>query len=766
MNMLILTEKPLVAQQFAKAVGAKFAKDCYRTPDGRYIITWAVGHLLEIDNSALPQKWNIADLPIFPERFNYVPQGKTEKAKSEARARLSAIRRLLKEADSVALSTDAGREGELIGRLILHHAGWRSWDRTYRFWTSESLTPQVVREELRKMKPASAYDSLYRSALARQHADWIVGINLTRALTTKISDTFRTRGELFSLGRVQTAVLMVLAERELAIKNFKPEPYYTVHGTFTTKTNKPFTLSLIGSSAVEKFPSTADRSLTPEEEAEQEEEKKRKSLQHRLSPYRFKRERDAQQVIRLLPRTFTVVEARRTEVRVAPPRLFSLTELQSEANRLWKWSLKKTLDVAQSLYERHQLISYPRSDSEYLGNANRELILSVLKKLNYPDPVKAVRRVGRHVFDDSKLTDHHAIIPNNPKKGKNLTPDEEKLYDLIVARTFAAFEEAGTDEKLILVLEAEGFRFAASGRAETKEGWRKWYRPYLRKPAELTLPPLKQGDTASLATAKVHKGQTQPPPRFSEGSVAKNLMRNVWRYVKDQQLRRVLREADGIGTPATRPEIVETLKRRNYIRIVRNKIQVENKGLQVAALVKKLELPLGDIALTATWEHYLGTIARGKGTYEEFIASIKKSVAQQVNIIKKSDKIIEKLFSNVLALSVKCPFCGAPLISGAKGAFCSKECGFRLFRETYGRKLTDQDMEKLIAEGRIGPLTLRSKAGKPYQGILVLDGKTGRISLEFPRQQKRSRTFQRKRKTNSRNLRSKAASQRQKSHRN
>ncbi|MBX6424096.1 type IA DNA topoisomerase [Thermosulfurimonas sp. F29] len=749
MSTLILTEKPLVAEQFAKALRAKFDRDCYRTPDGRYTITWAVGHLLEIDDAVAPQgEWSLADLPIFPAKFRYAPRGGNEKKRREAKERLEAIRKLLREADRVVIATDAGREGELIARLILHHAGWRNWDRTYRFWVSESLTPEVVRDGLASLKPASAYDDLYRSALARQHADWIVGINLTRAVTAKVREVFGVRGELFSLGRVQTAVLAVLAERELAIRNFKPEDFWTVHASFETRGHK-FTLPLVGGETVLKYPEVSDRELSPEEEAEAEAEKETaeraptKGKRFSLAPYRFKRERDAKEVVRSLPLTFTVIEARRTKVRVPPPRLFSLTELQSEANRLWGWSLKKTLDVAQSLYERHQLISYPRSDSEHLGDANRGLILGVLRKLGHPDPDGAVRRAGKHVFDDSKLTDHHAIIPNDSKEGKRLTPDEEKLYDLIVARTFAAFDEAGEDEKLTLVLEAGGYRFAASGRAEVKEGWRRWYRPYMRKPAELALPPLKEGERVLRREIKVSRGRTQPPPRFTEGSIAKSLMRNVWRYVKDARLRKVLREADGIGTPATRPEIVETLKRRNYIRVARERVHVTDRGLQVAALCQKLALSVGDIALTAVWETMLSRIAQGQGDYESFMRQIKKSVAQQVERIKKADSTFKELFESALSLSVSCPACGARLVVGAKGAFCSRECGFRLFRRVYGRDLSDREMEELIAKGRLGPKTLRSKAGRSYQGILILDKKTGRVSVEFSRKRevKKEKSF-------------------------
>ncbi len=557
---VILTEKPSVAKDIAKALGS-FVQGKDHIKAGEYVIVWAVGHLLEIDDRIAPEKWDLESLPIFPERFLY-------KAKN---SHFFAVKKVLAQAREVIVATDAGREGELIARLILMHSGWKAWDRTWRLWTSKALTPEVARKELKALKPIKEFDSLFWSALARQHADWLVGINLTRAVSLK------ARNGVWSVGRVQTPTLALIVKRTIERENFKPQPYFVIKGVFS-KDGKVYEGLLVF-----------------------------KEKEERLS------EEKAKQILKELEKESTgevaeVVEERKREY--APP-LFSLTSLQRRANEKFGWSASKTLAVAQRLYEELKCISYPRTDAQHLSEENKELVKEVLKKLGREDLIESVEKVGKRVFDDSKLTDHHAIIPLD-RLPQDANEDDRKLYKLIKNRFFAVFMPPFEYISFKVITKLGKYEFVSYGRKVLALGWRKV------EPLEETQPDLsflRKGDRVKKEKVLAQKKFTEPPPAYTEGSLLKEM------------------ERLSLGTPATRSSIIETLKERGYVFLKGKSLIATEKG---KALIKFLEgRKIIQPELTSEWEKKLESIytkRQGKKGYDEFLQEIKPFVKEELQL--------------------------------------------------------------------------------------------------------------------------------------
>jgi DNA topoisomerase-3 len=556
----ILTEKPSVARDIAKALGS-FLQNKDHIKAGEYVIVWAVGHLLEIDDSVAPQKWDLESLPIFPERFLY-------KARN---SHFFAVKKILSQAREVIVATDAGREGELIARLILMHSGWKAWDRTYRLWTSKALTPEVVRRELKALKPIREFDSLFWSAIARQHADWLVGINLTRAVSIKAGNG------VWSVGRVQTPTLALIVRRTVERENFKPQPYFVIKGVFN-KDGKVYEGLLVF-----------------------------KEKEERLS------EKKAREIVKELEKESTgeVVAFQEERKREYAPPLFSLTSLQRRANEKFGWSASKTLAVAQRLYEELKCISYPRTDAQHLSEENRELVKEVLKKLGREDLVENVDKVGKRVFDDSKLTDHHAIIPLD-RLPKSASDDDKKLYELIKNRFFAVFMPAFEYLSQKVITKLGKYEFVSYGRKVLSLGWREV------EPLEETQPDLgflRKGDRVKKEKVLAQKKFTEPPPAYTEGSLLKEM------------------EKLSLGTPATRSSIIETLKERGYIFLKDKSLIAAEKG---KALIKFLEgRKIIQPEMTSEWEKKLESIytqKQGKKGYEEFLEGIKGFVEEELQL--------------------------------------------------------------------------------------------------------------------------------------
>jgi len=625
-KILLLCEKPSVARDFVKALEPL---EKFRSFDGffegaRYIIVWAYGHLCDLkepeDYDQALKEWSLETLPIIPQRFEY-------KVLKQGAKQFKIIKELLRKVDSVYICTDCGREGELIARLILYQAGWKDWSKVYRFWTSEALTPEVIRKTLAKVKKASEFDRLFKSALARQWADWLVGINCTRAVSCKY-------GDLFTVGRVQTAVLSLIVEREAEIKNFKPIPYYNVQGFFAKGSD-----SFIGL----YFEKKRSKEVEKEEEYEEELEKENKEEAEEGIHSRFAiREKEVAERITsaIKGKTAIVKEVRSRIVSEKPPLLFSLTTLQQEANRLFGFSADKTLSLCQSLYEKHHLLSYPRTEAQHLDPAQAKECMRLLRELSQVfkfDLGKCTVDAGnKRIFDLAKLTDHHALIPQGVPKSP-LTEDEKKIYELVCKRFIAAFYPDCKYRKTEVELEVEGYSFLARGNVLVDAGWREIYGGLK---SDVLLPFLREGERLKVVDGKVVKKQTQPPPRFTDATLLE-VMRKAYKVIKDEGLREVLKESAGLGTPATRAEILKKLQEKRYV-VKSGKHLVPTPKAEFLVKVLKGE-KVADVSYTAIWERELERIAKGEvGGVSHFLEDVKQYVVEFLERVKRSDVVYQK----------------------------------------------------------------------------------------------------------------------------
>lgn len=619
-NVVVLTEKPDVAKDlshiFSQIFKAQVKKENGFFRVNNFFITYAFGHLVEIDDTPFSGKWKLEELPLLPEKFSYriIPAKKKQ---------FSIIKSLLLKTDEVYIFTDAGREGELIARLILKLAGYKG--KAKRFWTSEALTEEVVRKELKNMKDISFYDDLYYSALARQHADWIVGINFTRLATLKnphsnsLQNKFQKQ-KVWSVGRVQTPVLKLLVDRENEIKNFKPEAYFVVTAEFE-KNNIRYSGYLTKSFVTKNFENSQKAQTDISEQTngseETSEEEKKEEKTFRLSL------REVQKIFEQLKKEKKgkITFIKKALQKEPPPLLYSLTSLQKDANRFFGFSLKKTHDLAQKLYEKYKCISYPRTDSSYLGEEAKPLVAQILKKLGKPELVPEINKTGKRVFDSSKLTDHHALIPLN-KLPPNASEDEKKLYDLILRRFLCAFMGDFKYYQTNVITSVSELHFFTQGKEIVDYGWLKCYLDtefYKEKTKEKKLPPLKEGDLVVKVKEEVQKKYTQPPPRYTEASLVAKM------------------EKLNLGRPSTRDSIVETLLTRNYIFKKKKTLIPTEKAFVLVEMFKNN--PVSSPEMTGHWETELENIYLKKQNYQgylNFINKIKNFVKEAVKEFKTS----------------------------------------------------------------------------------------------------------------------------------
>ncbi len=581
---LILAEKPSQAMDLARGLGHFERRDGY-LENSKYIITWAYGHLLEVDTEKIAGGFR--NYPVFPEKFRY----RMIKGGSK---QFRIIKDLLKKVDTVVEAGDPGREGELISRLILEHANFRG--KILRFWVSEALTPEVVKKGFSTLRDGAEFDSLYQSALARQHADWLVGINLSRAFTLTVNNR-----EVWSIGRVQTPVLSMLVKREKEIREFRPEEYYIVEAYF----NRGYRGKLI--TAREKG-----------NEVNKEDDR----------AFRLKKEEAEKIAKEVSGQKGIITEVKRKRVREKPPLLHSLTSLQREANEIYGFKAQETLNIAQSLYEK-KLITYPRTESQYLGETEdtKRLASRVLESLGKDSLIPRVWKVGKRVFDSSKLTDHHAIIPM-PTTPDKLREKEDKVYRLIRRRFIGAFMDDYLYESITVITKVKNHFFFTRGKSNLFLGWRELY-PGAK---EDNLPFLREGARVVVENARAIQKFTQPPPRYTESSILK-AMEKAHTFVNDENLKKVLRENSGIGTPATRAGIIETLIRRGYVARKRKKLIPTKKGFYLAGKVQEKEIASPE--MTAFWEQKLEDIRERKNTYFSFIAEIKEFTEKAIRELKR-----------------------------------------------------------------------------------------------------------------------------------
>ncbi len=704
MKTLILTEKPSVARDFAKALNVNGKRDGYLESDS-YVLTWAVGHLVELFEpeayDAKWAKWDLATLPIIPEEFRYRPI-------KQSQDQLKVIGGLLARPDieRLVIATDAGREGEVIARTVLNHAGLRPEIKTYRFWTSQALTPEVIQQGLAQLKPASSFERLWHAGQARQMADWLVGMNGSRAASIKLRD-------LFSVGRVQTAVLALIVDRFLERESFVPEPFWQLKVCFSGAKGRWW------------------------------------GTWYNAAGARFDTVEAANELVqRLAGAAATVTSLKKQKKKQAPPPLYSLTELQREANQRFGFTAKHTLDVAQQLYEARKCLSYPRTDSQVMGSQNVELVSGIIRRLNasYADyfegvDPKLVNVSNKRVFNDAKLTDHHALIPL-AQLPLNATTDESRLYFLVLKRFAAAFHPDCEYEQTDVITEAAGETFRTRGRVILKQGWQVVYKgEEVEKPEtadddddQAELPPLKEGDAATVAKTDLVERHTSPPARYTEALLLKD-MSSPAKYVSEADLKKVYRGDVGLGTQATRAQIIETLIDRKYVTRQKKYLDATSKGIHLIKTLRGFETAaiLASPEETARWEQRLESIAQGQEGPSGFMSAIKGFVSGLVEEFKAG--AVAVYAENALG---SCPACGGLVSATEKAYGCTNwreengGCRFVLWKTIAGRAIEAETVQQLLNEKRTAVLEgFTSKQGKSFAAALKLEQKDGRWQASF-----------------------------------
>lgn len=725
MKTLILTEKPSVARDFANALKGSKAADGHIESDD-YVITWAIGHLLApFDPEDYDQKykrWNLATLPIIPSEFKFKAQSKTKK-------QLDVIKRLLKrpDIDRLIVATDAGREGELIARLILNEG--RSKLKSYRFFTSAALTSDVIHQELKKVKPLFEYDRLYIAGRARQQADWLVGMNLSRLATLKLND-------LFSVGRVQTAVLGLIVERRKAIEIFTPQDYFELKARFKFK-----------SGMVETFWFDPNAKKNKDDNQSEKRQDKREFFDELVSKLNQKK-----------ARVSFLNESEKTQY---PEGLFSLTELQRQANIHYGFSATKTLEIAQALYEKYKCLSYPRTDSKVMAVSSFDLVKDLVYKFKniYPEHFSkfAAYKVSvknKAVFDDSRLTDHHGLIPLKDFSGNESSP-EGKIYHMVLKRFITNFLENYKYLDTEVEINCEDQLFKARGRKVIEIG----FKILDGRESEELLPMIEMDETGLFDKGEVLAKKTKPPADYTEATLLYD-MTNPARLVTESDLKKIFRTEIGLGTQATRAQIIETLLKRSYITRSGKSLQATDKGV---LLVNKLsEMPatseLTSVSQTAKLELKLQGMAEGENDDIEFLDTIYSFVESATNEWKKIEDIPgekrEKKYTGKYAKYNKkttsdteagktrslinlgpCPVCQAEVKDFPKSFSCSRwkeGCGFTIWKVVAKKTLSESQIKKLIEFKKTELIKgFKSKAGKSFPAYLLLT-KEGKVEFEFP----------------------------------
>lgn len=694
----ILAEKPSVAREIARIVGATEKQEGYLTGNG-YNVTWAFGHLVM---PALPDGYGIKgfhrdNLPIIPPVFTLVPrQEKTDKGykpDSGVVAQIKIIAKLFKESQRIIVACDAGREGELIHRYLYEYIGCATpFDR---LWIS-SLTDKAIREGLENLKPGADYDNLYYAAKARSEADWLVGINATQAITVAAG-----RGT-YSLGRVQTPTLAMVCERFWENKRFVAEPVFQLH--LATDGVADGEIIKLSSAMKWKEKPTAEAAYGAVKACE----------------------------------SFTVNNVECKETIQEAPLLYDLTTLQKEANTKHGFSAEQTLSIAQKLYEA-KLITYPRTGSRYISQdvfAEVPALLLTLK--NCPTWGSYVAIMGsptRRSVDDTKITDHHALLITG-MKAKNLEANDRTIYDMIVGRMLEAFGEKCIKDVTTVRATCGGVEFIIKGAIIKQAGWRAVYREP-EENQEVTLPQWSEGDTLPVKGCSLTEGKTKPKPFHTEASLL-SAMQTCGKEIEEEELRESLKEC-GIGTPATRASIIETLFKREYMVRSKKSLLPTEKGLAIYSVVKAMRI--ADVAMTGEWETALSKIENGEMRAETFRKGIEVYTSQITTELLTCDK----LFSHK-DTECQCPKCGKGAMQFyGKVVRCSNpDCALPVFRQKAGKTLTDSDITDLLTKGETGVIKgFNSKAGKSFSASVTFDADFNTVFV-FPDVKKSSNNKRKK----------------------
>lgn len=694
-HTLVIAEKPSVAKSIAAVLGAANRKDGYMEGGG-YLVSWCVGHLVELADASTYEerygKWSLADLPILPEHWRYVITPDTKK-------QFDTLKQLMSRTDvaSLVCATDAGREGELIFRLVYEQAKCKK--PVKRLWIS-SMEDSAIREGFENLRPSADYDSLYHAALCRARADWLVGINATRLFSCLYHRTL-------NIGRVMTPTLALIVKREADIDAFQPTPFYTV------------TLGL------SDFAATGER-LTDKTQAE------------------------AVQAACMAADTAIVKSVERKEKTEKPPALYDLTTLQREANRLLGFTAQQTLDYLQSLYEK-KLATYPRTDSRYLTSDMAQslpvLVNAAAKAMPFASGT-AIRCNPAQVINDAKVSDHHAIIPTQGVKDADLSGlpvGERSLLSLIAARLLCAVGQPYACAETAVVVECAGYEFKAKGRAVLNPGFKELdgrYRDTLKNKPEpdkekeaKALPVLAEGQSFEVVTAGIKEGKTTPPAHFTEDSLLAAMETAGAGEMPEDA------ERKGLGTPATRAGILEKLIKVGFLERKKVKktahLMPTHEGV---ALITVLPEQIQSPSMTAEWEHQLKEIERGKASPETFLQDI-STMLKDLTDHYEAVKDAAVLFPSKNESLGKCPRCGGAVTERKNGFFCeNRDCGFAIWKDSRfftakKKKPTATFVTELLASGRARLSGCYSeKSGKTYDAVVVLaddGGKYVNFKLEF-----------------------------------
>ena len=633
---LVLAEKPSVGRELARVLGCKRGGEGYLEGD-RYVVTWALGHLVTLADPDVYEKkwekWDMEDLPMLPQNMKLVVIPQTGR-------QFRVVQGLMKRGDinELVIATDAGREGELVARWIMAKAGWKK--PTKRLWIS-SQTDRAIREGFAKLRPASEYDNLFRSAQARSEADWLVGLNVTRALTCR-------HNAQLSAGRVQTPTLALIVQREREIRSFVPKDFWGVR------------LKAGGFSATWRDKNNNARTFD-------------KALAEKIATACQNGEA-------------VLTQVRKMRRMTPPPAAYDLTELQRDANKKFAYSAKETLNLMQSLYEQHKLLTYPRTDSRYISDDVVPTLPERLKAVmvdQYKTFAQEIMRnrplKTKYLVNNAKVTDHHAIIPTEESPDLwQLSGPERNIYDLVVRRFLAVLMPPQEYEEVELTLTVAGHTFTAKGKIIQNMGWRAVYDKSFSMDEDeedtQSLPPVTQGQRLRVSSVQVTSGKTPPPPRYTEATLL-TAMEHPQAQVEDKNLRKILEETSGLGTPATRADIIEKLFSAFYIERRGKELVPTSKGLQLVELAPE---ELRSAALTARWEDRLARIAKGLERDTAFVDEMRVYATKLVADVKSSDA----KFTHDNQTRKVCPDCGKYLllVKGKRGEMLvcpDRECGYR-----------------------------------------------------------------------------------------
>ena len=686
---MIVTEKPSVAMSYAKVLGVQGRQDGYLEGSG-YIVSWCIGHLVELAPPSTYDekyvKWNVADLPILPQRWQYLVSASTKK-------QFGILKKLMHRADveSIICATDAGREGELIFRLVYEQAGCKK--PVSRLWLS-SMEDNAIREGFANLKPSTEYDALYQAALCRERADWMVGINCSRLFSCLY-------GRPLAVGRVMTPTLAMTVEREAAIAAFVPEKFYTVALELTS-----------GFVAL-------SRRISEKADAEKLLAECRKEM------------------------VSTIQKITRKEKAENPPPLYDLTTLQRDANRLLGYSAQQTLDYVQSLYEK-QLTTYPRTDSCYIADEDEEMLEELAEELEdflgfvSEDADDDVPRTRRTV-NRQKVTDHHAILPTRSMLQADLDAlpkGERNILKLIIARTLMAVSKPFRYLETLLTTECAGEEFTAKGKEILEEGWkaveRKVLADILNRKREFTALPQVEESECGILNAELKEGQTSPPKHFTEDT----LLHSMETASADSMPEGV--ERQGIGTPATRAATIEKLVQKGFLERKGDKktkvLLPTDKG---KALITVMPEEIQSADMTADWETKLLRVERGEMEPETFMTEINDMISSLVNTTEAVKGASALMKNKVIGV---CPNCGNSVVEREKGYFCeNRECRFVLWKDNaffkrLGKRMDAHVADRLLRDGRVRLKDCKSSKGKTYNATVLLsteaDGRS-KFSLEF-----------------------------------